>query len=136
MVKPLDWNRKFKDRLGRFQEFMKTRKDQFSVLLCQDKLGFTVKDVTGNKTVAPTSRLITLTEGPKRRSIIGDGLAQKLLEPWKKEWRRREGGERKEQQVERKQVVAGGRRRSRRSRHPRPQKEALNKGAPESRGRW
>ena len=123
MVKPVNWNKKFKPRLGCFQEFLQTRKDQFSVLLCQDKLGFTVKDVTGNKTVAPTSRLIVLTEGPKRRSIIGDGLAQKLLEPWEKEWRRGEGGERKEEQVERKQVVAGGRRRSRRSRHPRPQEE-------------
>ena len=113
MVKPVNWNRKFKPRLGRFQEFLKTRKDQFSVLPCQDKLGFTVKDVTGNKTVAPTSRLIILTETPKRRSIIRDGVAQKLLDLWKEEWRRGEGGERK-QQVERKQVVAGGRRRSRR----------------------
>ena len=113
MVKPVNWNRKFKPRLGRFQEFLKTRKDQFSVLPCQDKLGFTVKDVTGNKTVAPTSRLIILTETPKRRSIIRDGVAKKLLDLWKESWRRGEGGERK-QQVERKQVVAGGRRRSRR----------------------
>ena len=108
MVKPVDWNRKFKPRLGRFQEFMKTRKDQFSVLLCQDKLGFTVKDVTGNKTVAPTSRLIILT-----------GVAQKILDRWKRDWRREEEGDAHKQQkvVERKQqVVARGRRRSR-SRH-------------------
>ena len=117
MVKPVDWNRKFKPRLGRFQEFLKTRKDQFSVLPCQDKLGFTVKDVTGNKTVAPTSRLIILTETPKRR-WIRDGVAQKLLDLWKNDWRR-EGDAHKQQKVveERKQVVARGRRRSR-SRHP------------------
>ena len=105
MVKPVDWNRKFKPRLGRFQEFLQTRKDQFSVLPCQDKLGFTVKDVTGNKTVAPTSRLIILTETPKRRSIR-DGVAQKLLDLWKKDWRQ---GDAHTQQkvVERKRAHVG-----------------------------
>ena len=119
MVKPVDWNRKFKPKLGRFQEFLQTRKDQFSVLPCQDKLGFTVKDVTGNKTVAPTSRLIILMETPKRRSIR-DGVAKKLLDIWKEAWRRGEGDAHKQQEVvvERKQqVVAQGRRRFR-SRHP------------------
>ena len=119
MVKPVNWNIKFKPRLGRFQEFLKTRKDQFSVLPCQDKLGFTVKDVTGNKTVAPTSRLIILMETPKRRSIR-DGVAKKLLDIWKEAWRRGEGDAHKQQEVvvERKQqVVAQGRRRFR-SRHP------------------
>ena len=102
MVKPVNWNRKFKPRLGRFQEFLKTRKDQFSVLPCQDKLGFTVKDVTGNKTVAPTSRLIILTETPKRRSIR-DGVAQKLLDLWKKDWRQ----DWKKKVVERKRAHVG-----------------------------
>ena len=94
MVKPSDWNSKFKPRLGPFQEFLKKRPDQFSVLPCQDKLGFTVKDVTGNETVAPTSRLI-LTETPKRRSIR-EGVAQKLLD------KRSKGVKKKQKKVKKK----------------------------------
>ena len=123
MVKPSDWNTKFKPRLGPYQRFLESRPDQFNLNRNPQGLGFTVKDVTGNETVAQT--LILTQTPPRKRSIprrsTGKGVAQKLLSIWKKAWRREPGARKKNQQLERMQPVTTSRSRSR-SRSPRPQK--------------
>ena len=125
-VRPVDWSTKFQRTLGSFEEFLKKRSDQFKVLPHPDGMGHTVKDVTGNKTVAPEDRFVFKSpECQKRRSTLsrrtGSGVAKPILQSWKQAWAREESGKRKQRVV-----AAEGQRRSP-SLNPRPQKRRLAK---------
>ena len=125
-VRPVDWSTKFQRTLGSFEEFLKKRSDQFKVLPHPDGMGHTVKDVTGNKTVAPEDRFVFKSpECQKRRSTLsrrtGSGVAKPILQSWKQAWAREESGKRKQPVV-----AAEGQRRSP-SLNPRPQKRRLAK---------
>ena len=120
-VRPVDWSIKFQRTLGSFEAFLRSRPDQFEVLPHPNGLGHTVKDVTGNKTVAPKDLFVFKSpEFQKRRSTLsrrtGSGVVKPILHSWKQAWAREESGKRKQPVV-----AAEGQRRSP-SLNPRPQK--------------
>ena len=136
-IRPVDWDAKFQPTLGSYEAFLRGRPDQFEVLAHPDGLGHTVKDVTGNETVAPTGRFILKPPAtPKRRSIssrhTGNGVVTPILRLWKQAWAREESGERKP-------PAAGGRSGGVASvpeSEPTASKEASHNGAPDARVRW
>ena len=135
-VRPVDWSIKFQCTLGSFEAFLRSRPDQFEVLPHPNGLGHTVKDVTGNKTVAPKDLFVFKSpEFQKRRSTLsrrtGSGVVKPILHSWKQAWAREESGKRKQPVV-----AAGGRPRSP-SLNPRPQKRrlAMERATPEHAGR-
>ena len=73
----------FEDMLGSLLQFLRTRPDQFLVKEDPEGPGYSVKDVTGNATVAPTPRAISNTPAPPRRLLrtteSPGGLAKRIL---------------------------------------------------------
>ena len=134
-VRPVDWSIKFEPTLGPYEAFLRGRPDQFEILSHPDGLGHTVKDVTGNRTVAPKDLFISQSPATQeRRSILkgrtGSGVVSPLLRSWKQAWTREITNERKQPVV-----AAVGQRRSP-SRNPRPKKRrlAMERAKPEHAG--